>query len=78
MTKLAGVVKAGQSYEIDLITGAALLILPATAKGSVLLEKVDDNEQLLYLQTVVPTGRNKGVKARTLIPYSAIVKIICA
>jgi hypothetical protein len=78
MTKLAGVVRPGSPYEIFLTDGSSLLVLPAGAKASVTIEKADDVEQVLYLQSLVSSGRHKGEKARTLVPYSAIVKIICA
>ena len=78
MMKLAGSVKPGSPYEILLVDGSSLLVLPAGSKASVTIEKADDAEQVLHLYSLVSSGRHKGEKARTLIPYSAILKIICA
>ncbi len=76
MTKLAGVVKAGQGYEIELVDGQNLLVLPLGAKGTIVIDRASDEDQVLYLIGTVGSGRNKGQKCRWLIPYTAIVRVI--
>ena len=77
MTKLSGVIKAGTGYEIELVDGQNLLILPFGQKGTIVIDKASDEEQVLYLIGQVGGGRNKGTKCRWAIPYTAIVRIIC-
>jgi hypothetical protein len=71
--KLADLLKPGVSVEIQTVQGHTLSV---GGKGEAhRLEQVDDDEQVLYLQTTVATGRMKGQKARVLLPYSAIAAI---
>ncbi len=76
MTKLAGFIKSGTGYEIELSDGQNLLILPFGQKGSIVIDKASDEEQLLYLVGQVASGRNKGAKCRWAVPYTAIVRVI--
>ena len=71
--KLADHLKPGISVEIQTFGGQTLHL---GGKGEAhRLEQVDDDEQVLYLQTTVVGGRMKGQKARLLLPYSAIAAI---
>lgn len=74
--KLSNVLQPGGKYEIHLSDGTKLIL--AGPGGSVQIEKVGDDEQVLHLQTVVTGGRYKGQKARTIIPYVSIAKILIA
>ena len=71
--KLAEHLKPGVAVEILTVGGQVYLL---GGKGEAhRLEQVDDDEQVLYLQTTVVAGRMKGQKARMLLPYSAIAAI---
>ena len=71
--KLADHLKPGVSVEIQTVNGQTLLL---GGKGEAhRLEQVDDDEQVLYLQTTIVGGRMRGQKARVLLPYSAIASI---
>jgi len=72
--KLAAIVKPGGQYEIHLTDGSILMLVGA--KASVQLDHADDDQQLLHLAAVVTSGRLKGTKAKTVVPYSAIVKVL--
>ncbi len=76
MTKLAGFIKSGGGYEIELVDKQNLLIFPFGQKGTIVIDKASDEEQVLYLIGQVATGRNKGAKCRWAVPYSAIVRVI--
>ena len=76
MTKFSGFIKAGSGYEIELVDGQNLLVLPFGQKGTIVIDKASDEEQLLYLIGQVASGRNKGAKCRWAVPYTAIVRII--
>jgi hypothetical protein len=67
--KLAEHLKPGIAVDIGTVHGT----LSLGGKGDAnRLEQVDDDEQVLYIQTTVATGRHKGQKARLILPYSAI------
>ena len=74
MIKLADIIKPGGSYEIHLINGQVLMLVGPRAQVS--LDHADDERQLLHLAAVVTSGRNKGSKSKTIIPYGAILKVI--
>jgi hypothetical protein len=70
--KLAEHLKPGISVEISTLNGHLVL----GGKGDPhRLEQVDDDEQVLHVQTTVAAGRLKGQKARLLIPYAAITGV---
>lgn len=71
--KLSEHLKPGVSVEIQTVQGQTILL---GGKGEAhLLEKIDDEKQILFLQTTVAAGRFKGRKARMILPYSAIAAI---
>ncbi|HKS17249.1 MAG TPA: hypothetical protein VJU16_08045 [Planctomycetota bacterium] len=71
--KLAEHLKPGVTVEIQTVQGQTLIL---GGKGEAhRLEQIDDDEQCLYLQTTVATGRLKGQKARMILPYAAIAAI---
>ena len=71
--KLAEHLKPGVSVEIQTLFGQTILL---GGKGEAhRLEQVDDDEQVLYLQTTVVTGRMKGQKVRMILPYTAVATI---
>ena len=72
--KLADIVKPGGAYEIHLTNGTVLMLVGA--KASVLLDHADDDQQLLHVAAVITAGRRKGEKAKTVIPYGAILKVV--
>ena len=72
--KLADIVKPGGQYEIHLTDGSVLMLVGP--KASVQLDHADDTQELLHLSTVVMSGRLKGTKAKTVVPYTAIVKVL--
>jgi len=67
--KLADHLKPGVSARI--MTGHGAFFLGGKKDGD-RLEQIDDDEQILFIQTTVAEGREKGQKARVLVPYSAI------
>lgn len=67
--KLADHLKPGVAARV--MTGHGAFFLGAKGEGD-RLEQIDDDEQILFIQTTVAEGRQKGQKARVLIPYSAI------
>ncbi|HTF55817.1 MAG TPA: hypothetical protein VK661_00990 [Planctomycetota bacterium] len=71
--KLAEHLKPGVSVEIQTFGGQTILL---GGKGEAhRLEQVDDDEQVLFLQTIVVAGRMKGQKVRMILPYAAIATI---
>ncbi len=72
--KLAEILKPGGQYEVHLVDGSVLLLLGGRAQAQ--LDHADDDQQLLHVAEVVPAGRHKGAKAKTVVPYSAILKVI--
>ena len=72
--KLASILKAGGQYEIHLTNGQVLMLVGA--KASVQLDHADDDQQLVHLSALVTSGRLKGSKAKTVVPYSAILKVL--
>ena len=68
--KLADHLKPGVAARI--MTGHGAFFLAAKGEGGDRLEQIDDDEQMLFIQTTVAEGRQKGQKVRVLIPYSAI------
>jgi hypothetical protein len=71
--KLAEHLKPGVSVEILTVQGQSIIL---GGKGEAhRLEQVDDDEQVLFLQTTVAAGRMKGQKSRLILPYSAIASI---
>jgi len=71
--KLSEHLKPGMSVEIQTVHGQSILL---GGKGEAhRLEQVDDDEQVLYLETTIAAGRMKGQKARMILPYAAIVSI---
>jgi len=71
--KLAEHLKPGVSVEIQTFGGQTILL---GGKGEAhRLEQVDDDEQVLFLQTTVVSGRMKGQKVRMILPYAAIASI---
>jgi hypothetical protein len=73
MAKLAGIVKPGGTYDIQLIGGATLVV--GGNKPTMMVERADDDAQVLVIASAVPSGRHKGHKARLFVPYSAIVEL---
>jgi len=71
--KLTEHLKPGVTVEIQTVQGQTYIL---GGKGEAFrLEQVDDDEQVLYLQTTVVAGRLKGQKARLMLPYAAIASI---
>jgi len=75
MTKFEDILKPGGSYEILMSDGTNLTIL-GTAKAQVALEKADDAAQVLHLSTIVSSGRRKGERSKTAVPYHAITRVL--
>jgi len=71
--KLSEHLKPGVSVEILTVHGQTI-ILGSKAEAH-RLEQVDDDEQVLFLQTTVAFGRLRGQKTRMILPYSAIASI---
>ncbi len=70
--KLAEHLKPGVNVEISTSNGHFVL----GGKGEPhRLEQIDDDEQVLTIQTTIAAGRMKGQKARLMIPYAAITGI---
>jgi hypothetical protein len=67
--KFADHLKPGVSARI--MTGHGAFVLGGKRDAD-RLEQIDDDEQILFIQTTVAEGREKGQKARVLLPYSAI------
>lgn len=72
--KLAEVLKTGVHAEIRTAQGDSILIGGKSETHRV--EKVADDEQALYLLTVVSSGRHRGQKARVVLPYSSISQVL--
>ncbi len=72
--KLAEVLKAGVRAEIRTVEGESILIGGGKSETH-RIEKVADDEQAVYLLTVVSSGRHRGQKARVVLPYSSIVQV---
>ena len=71
--KLSEHLKPGVTVEILTFHGHSIVL---GGKGEAhRLEQVDDDEQVLFLQTTVASGRLKGQKSRMILPYSAIASI---
>ncbi|HEY3226117.1 MAG TPA: hypothetical protein VGK61_03855 [Planctomycetota bacterium] len=71
--KLAEHLKPGVPVEIQTFGGQTIIL---GGKGEAhRLEQVDDDEQVLFLQTTVAAGRMKGQKVRMILPYAAIATI---
>jgi hypothetical protein len=71
--KLAEHFKPGVSVELQTTYGQTIIL---GGQGEAhRLEQIDDDEQVLYLQTTVAAGRLKGQKVRMILPYSAIAAI---
>jgi hypothetical protein len=71
--KLAEHLKPGVTVELLTVQGQAIIL---GGKGEAYrLEQVDDDEQVLFLQTTVVAGRLKGQKARMILPYASIAAI---
>ena len=71
--KLTEHLKPGVTVEIQTVQGQSIIL---GGKGEAYrLEQVDDDEQVLHLQTTIAAGRMKGQKARVILPYSAIASI---
>ena len=71
--KLAEQFKPGGIVELTTASGERLQIGGAGETHK--LEKVDDVEHVLHLLTLIPAGRQKGKKARVLVPYSGITNV---
>ena len=71
--KLAEHLKPGVSVEIQTMQGQTIIL---GGKGEAhRLEQIDDDEQVLFIQTTVVAGRMKGQKVRMILPYGAIASI---
>ena len=71
--KLTEHLKPGVTVELQTVQGQTIIL---GGKGEAYrLEQVDDDEQVLFLQTIVVAGRLKGQKARMILPYSSIAAI---
>jgi hypothetical protein len=71
--KLTEHLKPGVTVEIQTVQGQSIIL---GGKGEAhRLEQIDDDEQVLFLQTTVAAGRMKGQKARIILPYAAIASI---
>lgn len=71
--KLAEHLKPGVSVEIQTLQGQTIIL---GGKGEAhRLEQIDDDEQVLFIQTIVVAGRMKGQKVRMILPYAAIASI---
>lgn len=71
--KLTEHLKPGVTVEIQTIHGQSFIL---GGKGEAFrLEQVDDDEQVLFLQTTIAAGRMRGRKARVMLPYGAIASI---